>query len=98
MFGSAVGPKRVSYICVYRLQCFSVILQTGCCLDEFGACCIAIFMHGFTAKGSPTHFSGYSSWQQISVLIYELFTQTVTFSRYYCIEVIYMQDAQFICI
>lgn len=49
-----------------------MILQTGCCLDDFGACCIAIFMHGFTAKGSPIHFSGYRSLQQISVLIYEL--------------------------
>lgn len=42
---------------MFRLQWFSMILQTGCCLYEFGACCIAIFMHGFTAKGSPIHCS-----------------------------------------
>lgn len=95
VFGSAVDLKRVSCIFVYRLQCFSVILQTGCCLDEFSACCIAIFMHDFTAKGSPIHFSGYCSLQQIIVLIYELLCRL---GHYYCIEVIYMQDADFICI
>lgn len=50
-------------------------------------------MHDFTAKGSLIHFSGYCSLQQIIVLIYELLRRL---GHYYCIEVIYMQDAEFI--
>lgn len=58
---------------VFRLRWFSMIFQTGCCLYEFGACCIAIFMHGFTAKDSPVHINGFCPLPQMCELIVHCF-------------------------
>lgn len=91
----------MSHLCFFFVAP-PVISQTGCRLCEFGACCIAIFMHGFTAKGSLIHFSQRRPLQRISVSAYSisaaLWLRCQLAPGVNCIEVIYMQDEYCICI
>lgn len=88
----------VLFCFLFLLPSPSVILP----LCEFGACCIAIFMHGFTAKGSLIHFSRPHPLLRVSVSAYSMcaapWRPCQLAPGFNCIEVIYMQDEYCICI
>lgn len=105
--GTAATPNSMSHLCfstavffIYFLlpPPFFVISQ----LCVFGACCIAIFMHGFTAKGSVIHFSRPRPLLWVSVSAYSIYAALWLPCHpapgFNCIEVIYMQDEYCICI
>lgn len=70
LFGTAATLKSSPVLFLrFRLQWFAARSSAGCCLDAFGACCIAVVMHGFTAIGGSLHFSGSCPVQQIGALV-----------------------------